>query len=495
MPSFLPRKSYSTELRAWRSCWAAVRLGRSLATAIIIPKTVETIASAPSGSRMPSSRSFLIRGRGPDPPFGGTGRAVTSASLMLGVRAGVRGGGGPCGRRARPRGSNLALGRMDSAASFLTRNAADALPKGELEAKLALGRPLRVKLGIDPTAPDIHLGHTVVLQKLREFQDLGHKVVLIIGDYTARVGDPSGRSSTRPVLSGEEIDANAQTFQEQAGHVLRSDPETLEVRFNGEWLDMSIEPLFAPAPNPTVAQILERDDFAKRYKAGEPISILETLYPLLQGYDSVAVESDVELGGTDQTFNLLLARDIQRAYGKPEQAVLTLPILAGTDGVDKMSKSLRNHIGVTEAPEEQYGKTLRIPDEAMPSWFSLLAIEEPPADTGPRDRKRWLARAIVERFHGPEAAAAAEAHFDLVFIDRGVPDEIEVLRLSPGLVHLPAVLEEGFGVSRSEARRLLSSGGVKLDGTRLTELDLDTSELAGKVLQVGKRQFRRVEVG
>src|SRR3954464_8597260 len=207
MPSFLPRPSYSTEVRAWRSCWAAVRLGRSLATAIIIPKTVETIARAPSGSRMPSSRSFLIRGRGSVPPLRGSGRAVTSASLIWeSARVGAK-GGGPCGRRARPRGSNLALGRMDSAASFLTRNAAEPLPKGELEAKLALGRPLRVKLGIDPTAPDIHLGHTVVLQKLREFQDLGHKVVLIIGDYTARVGDPSGRSSTRPVLSGEEIDA------------------------------------------------------------------------------------------------------------------------------------------------------------------------------------------------------------------------------------------------------------------------------------------------
>src|SRR4051794_32118509 len=495
MPSFLPRKSYSTELRAWRSCWAAVRLGRSLATAIIIPKTVETIASAPSGSRMPSSRSFLIRGRGPDPPFGGTGRAVTSASLMLGSAPGGRGRGGPCGRRARPRGSNLALGRMDSAASFLTRNAADALPKGELEAKLALGRPLRVKLGIDPTAPDIHLGHTVVLQKLREFQDLGHKVLLIIGDYTARVGDPSGRSSTRPLLSGEEIDANAQTFQEQASLVLRSDPETLEVRFNGEWLDMTMEQLFALARIPTVAQILERDDFAKRYSAGEPISILELLYPLLQGYDSVAVESDVELGGTDQTFNLLLARDIQRAYGKPQQAVLTMPILPGTDGKEKMSKSLGNHIGVTEPPEEQYGKTLRLPDGAMPTWFSLLAVDEPPAGTPARDAKRQLARAIVERFHSAEAAAAAEAHFDRVHIDHGVPDDIDVLRLPGGPVHLPAVLADGFGVSRSEARRLLSANGVKVDGAPLSDLDVDASDLGGKVLQVGKRQFRRIEVG
>jgi tyrosyl-tRNA synthetase len=383
---------------------------------------------------------------------------------------------------------------MDSAASFLTRNAADALPKGELERKLGLGRALRVKLGIDPTAPDIHLGHTVVLQKLREFQDLGHKVVLIIGDYTARVGDPSGRSSTRPVLSGEEIDAHARTFQEQAFHVLRSEPDLLEVRFNGEWLDMTMEELFALARIPTVAQILERDDFAKRYRAGEPISILETLYPLLQGYDSVAIDADVELGGTDQTFNLLLGRDIQRAYGKPEQAVLTMPILVGVDGKDKMSKSLGNHIGVTDAPEEQYGKTLRIPDEAMASWFALLAIEPPGDGAGPRDRKRFLARAIVERFHSAEAAQSAEAHFDRVHIDHGVPDEIEILRLPAGAAHLPAVLADAFGVSRSEARRLLTANGVKLDGVAFSDLDVDASELDGKVLQVGKRQFLRVEL-
>jgi tyrosyl-tRNA synthetase len=383
---------------------------------------------------------------------------------------------------------------VEPAASFLTRNTAAALPQGELERKLALGRPLRVKLGIDPTAPDIHLGHTVVLQKLREFQDLGHKVVLIIGDYTARVGDPSGRSSTRPVLSGEEIDANAKTFQEQAFHVLLDDPGSLEVRFNGEWLDMSMEQLFALARIPTVAQILERDDFAKRYKAGEPISILETLYPLLQGYDSVAVDADVELGGTDQTFNLLLARDIQRAYGSDQQAVLTLPILPGTDGVEKMSKSLGNHIGVSEPPEEQYGKTLSIPDAAMPVWFSLLAVDAPPQGTSPRDAKRWLARAIVARFHGEEAARGAEAQFDRVHIEHGVPDEIETLTLPAGPAHLPAVLAEGFGLSRSEARRLLAGGGVKVDGEALSDLDVEAAQLAGRVLQVGKRRFARVEV-
>jgi tyrosyl-tRNA synthetase len=356
------------------------------------------------------------------------------------------------------------------AAAFLTRNAVDALPKGALEAKLATaardGRPLRVKLGMDPTAPDIHIGHTVALQKLREFQDLGHRVVLIVGDYTARVGDPSGRSATRPVLSGEEIDANARTYQEQAFRVLRDDPRLLEVRFNSEWLDMRMEELFRLVRTTTVAQILERDDFAKRWAARAPISILELLYPLLQGYDSVAVRSDVELGGTDQTFNLLLARDIQRAYGVPEQAVLTMPLLPGIDGVEKMSKSLDNHVGVTEPPEEMYGRTLRLPDEAMPTWFALLGIDPPPAGTPPRDAKRALARAIVERFHGPEAARAAEEHFDRLFIRHEAPEEVEELevRAENGSIHVPAVLAEGFGLSRSDARRRLAQGGVRLDG-------------------------------
>src|SRR4051812_49986266 len=289
-------------------------------------------------------------------------------------------------------------------AAYLARNAVDALPAGGIERKLSeaarAGRRLRAKLGLDPTAPDIHLGHTVVLGKLREFQDLGHRVVLIVGDYTARVGDPSGRSATRPVLSGAEIDANADTYQQQAFTILRDDPELLEVRRNGEWLDMPAEDLFRLARVATVAQILERDDFAKRFAARQPISVLETMYPLLQGYDSVAIDSDVELGGTDQTFNLLLGRDVQRAYGKPEQVILTMPILPGVDGAEKMSKSLNNQIGVTEPPEEQFGKTMRLPDEAMDAWYALLAVPRPPEGTGPRDAKRALARGIVERFHG-----------------------------------------------------------------------------------------------
>jgi tyrosyl-tRNA synthetase len=388
-------------------------------------------------------------------------------------------------------------------AAYLARNAAESLPagglQGRLEAALREGRQLRAKLGLDPTAPDIHLGHTVVLQKLREFQDLGHRVVLIVGDYTARVGDPSGRSATRPVLSGEEIDANARTYQEQAFHVLRDDPELLEVRFNSEWLDMPMEELFRLARTTTVAQLLERDDFAKRWSARAPISILELLYPLMQGYDSVAVRSDVELGGTDQTFNLLLARDIQRAFGQPEQAVLTMPILPGVDGAEKMSKSVGNHIGITEPPSEIYGRTLSLPDEAMDAWFSLLAVERPPAGTSARDAKHALARALVARFHGDAAADAAASEFERVHVQRSAPDEIDELAFDAvnGLVHLPALIADGFGMSRSDARRMLAQGGVRLDGEPLgpDDLDLPRERVDGHVLQVGKRHFRRVRVG
>src|SRR6185295_17805207 len=326
------------------------------------------------------------------------------------------------GRRAGP---NPSIGPMtDSpgeAARFLTRNAVDALPEGELERQLGKGRPLRVKLGVDPTTPDIHLGHTVVLRKLREFQDLGHQVVLIIGDYTGRVGDPSGRSAMRPFVEGEEIDRNAETYQEQAFKVL--DRDRTEVRRNGEWLDMPVEDLFRLARTSTVAQILERDDFARRYAGGEPISILELLYPLLQGYDSVAIESDVELGGTDQKFNVLLAREVQKAYGVEPQSVLTTPILPGIDGVQKMSKSLGNYVGVDDPPEEMFGKLMRVPDEAMPLYYSLLLDDEPGAD--PRDAKRFMAHALTARYHGDDAAAAAQERFDTVHVRHELPDEIE----------------------------------------------------------------------
>jgi tyrosyl-tRNA synthetase len=390
-----------------------------------------------------------------------------------------------------------ALSEPSAQAAWLARNAVDSLPAGALAEKIAdareADRPLRVKLGIDPTAPDIHLGHTVVLQKLREFQDAGHVVVLIIGDYTGRVGDPSGRSKTRPVLTGEEIDRNAETFRRQAGHVLSDD--SLEVRRNGEWLDMPAEQLFGLARTATAAQMLERDDFAKRYRSGEPISVLELLYPLLQGYDSVAIDADVELGGTDQTFNLLLGRDVQRAYGKPEQAVLTVPLLPGTDGVEKMSKSVGNDIGVTDPPEEMYGKTMSIPDSALQTWWDLLLGTGPPASLSPYDAKRELARRLVARFHGEDAADEAAAHFKRVVVSHLPPEEIAEQDFDAGEngeVHLPAVLADVFGVSRSEARRLLGQGGVRVDGEPIDAPDLPAERLDGAVLQAGRRRFVRL---
>jgi len=381
-----------------------------------------------------------------------------------------------------------------SDAAFLARDAVECLPVGGLERKLALGRPLRVKLGLDPTAPDVHLGHTVVLRKLREFQDRGHVVVLIIGDYTARVGDPSGRSSTRPQLSGEQIDLNARTYVEQAAKVL--DPKRIELRHNSEWLDMKMEQLFALARTTTVAQVLERDDFAKRYAARKPISILELLYPLMQAYDSVAVRADVELGGTDQKFNLLLGRDVQRTYGIPEQVVLTMPMLTGLDGERKMSKSLGNHIGVGEPAEEIYGRTLSLPDGAMAGWYGLLLGEPAPATLSARDAKHALARRLVERFHSAEAADAAAAGFERVFVRHADPEDMQEASFdaSSGVVHLPALIADAFGRSRAEARRLLAQGGVRLDGQVLgaDDLDLTADRLDGVVLQVGKRGFRRL---
>jgi tyrosyl-tRNA synthetase len=378
------------------------------------------------------------------------------------------------------------------AARFLTRNAVDALPEGELERQLAKGRPLRVKLGVDPTTPDIHLGHTVVLRKLREFQDLGHTVVLIIGDYTGRVGDPSGRSAQRPFVEGEEIDLNAETYQQQAFKVL--DRDRTEVRRNGEWLDMTMEDLFRLARHATVAQVLERDDFANRYQAGQPIAILELLYPLLQGYDSVAIESDVELGGTDQKFNLLLALEILRAYGLEPQSVLTMPILPGIDGIQKMSKSLGNYVGVDDPPEEMYGKLMRVPDEAMPTYYSLLLDEEPESD--PREAKRHMARALTAHYHGDQAAVGAAERFDTLHVRRELPDDIEEFAFTSdnGEVHLPALMADAFGLSRSEARRLLTQGGVRLDGDELdgATLDVPADRLDGAVLQVGRRRFKKL---
>ena len=381
-------------------------------------------------------------------------------------------------------------------AQYLLRNAVEALPAGELEKQLARGEPLRVKLGIDPTAPDIHLGHTVVLEKLREFQDFGHTVVLIIGDYTARVGDPSGRSAMRPVLSGEEIDHNAETYQRQAFKIL--DPDKTEVRRNGEWLDMRAEDLFRLARHATVAQLLAREDFSNRWKAQQPISVLELLYPLLQGYDSVAIKADVELGGTDQHFNLLLGREIQQAYGVPPQSILTMPILPGTDGVQRMSKSSGNYIGVDEPGEEIFGKVMSIPDEVMPTYYSLLTHEEFDPAQHPNQAKRRLARILVAQFHGEEAAAKAESHFDRLFKQREAPEEMPEFPLpDEDPVYLPGVIRDAFGVSASEARRLLGGGGVKLNGDPVAadSLSVDANSLRGAILQIGKRRFVHIVDG
>jgi tyrosyl-tRNA synthetase len=414
-------------------------------------------------------------------------------------------------------------------AAHLVRNAVDHLPQGELAKQLAQaakeGRRLRVKLGIDPTAPDIHLGHAVVLRKLREFQDAGHRVVLIIGDYTARVGDPSGRSSLRPMLSGEQIDANAKTFQEQALRILDGDEELLELRHNGEWLEMPLTELLSLVRTTTVAQLLERDDFAKRWQAQEPISLLEMLYPPLQGYDSVAIDADVELGGTDQKFNLLLGRDIQRHYGKREQSILTMPLLVGTDGKQKMSKSLGNQIGITDAPNEMYGKAMSIPDEAVGEYRRLLLDEDgaAPKDAGAlegaggsasaagidsgeepalagaaaRDAKRALARDLVRWLYSEDDARAAEQHFERVFVAHEAPAEIEQASFvaKDGSVYLPGVMAAEFGLSGSEARRLIDQGAVTLGEAPVGpgEYDVPVARADGQVLKVGKRRFRRLQ--
>jgi tyrosyl-tRNA synthetase len=387
-------------------------------------------------------------------------------------------------------------------AAKLVRNAVESLPEGALVAKLEQSdrerRPLRVKFGIDPTAADIHLGHAVVLSKLREFQDLGHQVVLIIGDFTARIGDPSGRSALRPLLDEEQIEANAHTYQEQAFLILDTDRQRLEVRRNSEWLAMPMVELLHLARTATAAQLLERDDFARRMAAAQPVSLLELLYPLLQGYDSVQVEADVEVGGTDQTFNLLFGREVQRAYGRPEQAILTMPLLVGIDGHQKMSKSLGNQIGVTEPPEEIYGKSMAIPDEVMGDYYRLLLNEDPPA-LAPRDAKRELARRLVARLYSDEQAARAEAHFDTVFVAHGVPENVTEHTFScpNGTLHLPALIAEAFGVSRSEARRLIDHGGVTLAEQLLAagEHDVPCERADGQVLRVGRRRFARLRRG
>ena len=372
----------------------------------------------------------------------------------------------------------------------LTRNAVHVLPAGALETKLALGRPLRVKLGIDVTSPDIHVGRGITLQKMRAFQDEGHIGVLIVGDYTTRIGDPSGRSAERPILSEEEIDRNADTYVEQALQILV--PDQTEVRRNSEWLaKLSFADVIRLTRIMTVAQMLERDDFAGRYAGGQPISVSELLYPLMQAYDSVAVEADVELGGTDQLYNLLAGRDVMQAYGLEPQVVLTTPLLLSWDG-EKMSSSVGNNIPLTAPPEEQFGRTMRISDDLLGEWYRLV-VEEPVPAGDPLAAKLALARWIVTRSHGPAAARAAEEHLTRGVREGRAPEDVPEHTLSDGdPVHLPALLASAFGLSTSEARRLIAQGGVKVGGAAVSELDVPRSELVGTVLQAGKRRFARL---
>jgi tyrosyl-tRNA synthetase len=372
----------------------------------------------------------------------------------------------------------------------LTRNAVHVLPEGGLEQKLKLGRPLRVKLGIDVTSPDIHIGRGIPLQRMRAFQDEGHTGVLIVGDYTTRIGDPSGRSSERPVLSDEEIERNAKTYLEQAMVILDSD--RTEVRYNGEWLSkLSYAEVVRLARTITVARMLERDDFAKRYTSGEPISVSELLYPLMQAYDSVAVEADVELGGTDQLYNLLAGREVMEAYGLDPQIALTTPILDSWDGT-KMSSSVGNNIPLTAPPEEMFGRTMRLPDEQLPEWYRLVWERELPAGD-PLEAKLALARFIVGRSWGEEAARAAEDHFTRVVREGQAPEEVPEEPLPEGdPLHLPALLVERLGLgSTSEARRLIAQGAVKVDGEVVNDVDLPRERLAGALVQAGKRRFAR----
>ena len=372
----------------------------------------------------------------------------------------------------------------------LTRNAVHVHPEGALEQKLALGRPLRVKLGIDPTGPDIHIGFAVVLRRLAAFQREGHIAVLIVGDYTARIGDPSGRSQERQILADEVLDRNAELFAEQAYRIL--DRERTEVRFNGEWLGkLDYAELVRLTRTGTVAQLLERDDFAQRFRGREPISVSELLYPFVQGYDSVAVQADVEVGGTDQLYNLLMGRDVMANYGLEPQAVITYELLVGTDGVEKMSKSQGNYVGIDDPAEEQFGKVMSIPDAALDQWWRLCLDAEPPK-LEPMKSKLALARGIVELYNGPEAAGRAEAHFTRVVREGQAPEDVPEAGLPPGdPVHLPAVLADCFGLSTSEARRLIAQGGVKVDGEVVDEVDIHRARLVGALVQAGKRRFVR----
>jgi tyrosyl-tRNA synthetase len=381
----------------------------------------------------------------------------------------------------------------DSGHHSVYKNAVDVIPREELDRRLASGETLRVKLGIDPTAPDIHLGFAVVLGELRAFQDLGHLAVLVIGDYTARVGDPSGRSKERPVLSPGQIEENTRTYLEQAYLVL--DRDRTEVRRNSEWLaPLTMADIIRLTRATTVARILERDDFARRYAAKGAITLTELLYPLMQAYDSVAIDADVELGGTDQLYNLLMGRQVMEYYGKQPQCVVTTPLLVGTDGSKKMSKSVGNYIGVTDPPGEMFGKTMSIPDRLMPDYYSLL-LDRPMPDAEPVEQKRGLARALVSKFHGPSVVAEAERTFDTV-ARREVPEDAPVVELpdTDDIWIVDLITLAGFANTNGEARRFIKGGAVRLGGEVVHDerLSLPTGGLDGQVLQVGKRRYARL---
>ncbi len=387
---------------------------------------------------------------------------------------------------------------------IIKRGTSEIIPEEELiqkfERSLKENKPLNIKLGCDPTRPDLHLGHSVVLRKLAQFQELGHTAILIIGDFTAMIGDPSGRNATRPPLTMEEAKENAKSYWEQARKIL--DPEKTKIVYNSEWLGkMNFNEVIQLASKYTVARMLERDDFTKRFKGGIPISMHELLYPLAQAMDSVAIKSDVELGGTDQKFNLLVGRDIQREHGLEPQVILTMPLLVGTDGTEKMSKSYGNYIGIDDLPKDIYGKSLSIPDELIYTYYELATdvtndelheikkkLEDP--NTNPRNIKRALARKFVEMYHSKEAAIKAEEEFDKIFINKGIPDDIPELNLTEneiGVIDL--IMAANFAPSRGEARRLIVQGGVSIDGGKITDPKATITINNGNVLKVGKRKF------
>ncbi len=384
-------------------------------------------------------------------------------------------------------------------AAELSRHAAEVISPAELAAKIAEGRPLRIKLGMDPTAPDLHLGHSITLKKLRDFQDSGHTVIFLVGDFTAMIGDPTGRSEVRKPLSPEQIKANAETYQSQVAKIL--EPAKTEVRFNSEWMSqVSTAKLIEIAARLSVARMLERDDFEKRLKNQEPLFLHEILYPLIQGYDSVALHADLEIGGTDQKFNMLVGRELQRAYGQPPQVVMTMPLLEGLDGVRKMSKSYGNYVGLTDSPEQMFGKLMSVSDRLMVRYYELLTATEPAAMAGikageihPMEAKKRLASAIVEEYHDAAAAVRARRAFESKFQRHEIPADAPVFRIAEDLWVCELMKQLRFASSTSEARRLLSQGAVRVDGETVTDADFHFVPGTHKVLEVGKRRVARIE--